>query len=787
MRTTSTIIFIAIALSINAYAQEDVAPEDDVDFHLSPEDLAAVQTAAKKAKLASEPAFAQEGDETTDFSMDKTNMKGKAGWHRWRPHVHWPHRWNPVQDAERAAKHLKRAAEAVGRDVIGPMGKGLGNALGGVWKGLKNTAVKAAQHLKRTAENVAAWAEEVAKKALPFLSCLAGVNLDCMAEAAGRAVSSGVIDIGCPDCLTIDKLASLSEGGDLYTYEKGKYLTAKEELLLLDKQERGELGPKPRSPQAYAEMLQVFENYEPEEDIHLENDITDMRMFVQEVKKDYIARGQPEIADTISWSPEENDDEDLLQIVGDDDDNKDVFQPKKLTVKESDATTATIGGTNNVLTEWSTKHKESSLVQDATQGAGFSFKKELLGRKLTLEASAKLKGCFFVLANFGSKEIGFGMKNAGVELVFGAKFKFAKGRSKSTTKLYKMTDGRRVCRNPSGRSCRPEKLFKKMVMIGPIPLLVAIFAQLQAAITLDASFTGSVDLGATYRHELKFDQLSIKYSNGGLRPHVKISSHPSMTQTHHVTGSGSATATLKLGPKIFVTVNAVPFSVWPVVKFILKASITRTISNTDAEAARNHASRRRHRHRRHRHHRHRHRHRRYRHRHRRGWGRRGWGRRGRRLMQVKDKKAAPDAIVPADQGVLAQTTVRAKRNSNRRPGQTRRRRGSTNKKTTETRTCVEGNIAAGGTTTVSVPSPADTADMICRAAVKFTCNNPMVNAANCIAKGFGVDPCAEAGNMCSSMSSAISGALPNVRAASFSVETPQVRAFHTCSDKDRQL
>jgi len=637
---------------------------------------------------------------------------------------------------------------------------------------LKNSAVKAAQALKRTASNVGAWAKEIASKALPFLSCLAGINLDCIAQAAARAISSGTIDIGCPDCLTVDKLAKLTERGELYTYEKGKYLTAKEELLLLDKQSGGELGPKP-------DMLQVFENYEPEEDIHLENDIKDMRMFVQEVKKDYIARGQPEIADTISWSPEENDDEELLQIVGDDDDNKDVFQPKKLTVKESDATTATIGGTNNVLTEWSTKHKESSLVQDATQGAGFSFKKELLGRKLTLEASAKLKGCFFVLANFGRKEIGFGMKNAGVDLVFSAKFKFAKGKSKSRTKLYKLTDGRRVCRNPTGRKCRPEKLFKKMVMIGPIPLMVAIFAQLQAALTLEASFTGSVDLGATYKHSLNFDQLSIKYSNGGLRANVKVSSHPSMTQTHHVTGGGSATGTLKLGPKIFVTVNAVPFSVWPVVKFILKASITLTISNTDAEAQRQHGGRRRrHRHRRHRHRRHR-------------WGRRhrrGWGRRGRRLMQVKDKKAAPDAIVPADQGVLTQTTVRAeKRNSNRRPGQTRRRRGRTNKKTTETKTCLEGNIAAGGTTTVSVPSASDTADMICRAAVKYTCNNPKVRAANCVAKGFGVDPCAKAANMCGSMSSAIASALPNVRGASFSVSTPQVRAFHTCSNQDRQL
>merc|ERR1719473_213581 len=118
MRTTSTIIFIAIALSINAYAQEDVVPEDDFDstpqpLEFSAEDLAAVQTAAKKAKLASEPTFVQEGDETTDFSMDKSKMKSKMKWgHRWRPHGHFPHRYNPVAEAERAAKSVERGAKS---------------------------------------------------------------------------------------------------------------------------------------------------------------------------------------------------------------------------------------------------------------------------------------------------------------------------------------------------------------------------------------------------------------------------------------------------------------------------------------------------------------------------------------------------------------------------------------------------------------------------------------------------------------------------------------------------
>jgi len=115
MRTTSTIIFIAIALSINAYAQEDVVPEDDFDstpqpLEFSAEDLAAVQTAAKKAKKASEPTFVQEGDETTDFSMDKTKMNG---WPRWRPHAVSKAHGKAKKKAKVALKKLKHHAHKV--------------------------------------------------------------------------------------------------------------------------------------------------------------------------------------------------------------------------------------------------------------------------------------------------------------------------------------------------------------------------------------------------------------------------------------------------------------------------------------------------------------------------------------------------------------------------------------------------------------------------------------------------------------------------------------------------
>merc|ERR1711998_528958 len=164
MRTTATIIFIAIALSINAYAQEDPLPEDDFDssphpLGFSAEDLAAVQEAVKRAKTTQ---FVQEGDETTDFSMDKTKMKSRAGWHRWRPHGHWPHRYNPVAEAERAAKHVERGAKAAERST-----KQVAERAAKVAKKVANQAVNAAKNEFNKLVNAA---KKVANQAVS--SCL---------------------------------------------------------------------------------------------------------------------------------------------------------------------------------------------------------------------------------------------------------------------------------------------------------------------------------------------------------------------------------------------------------------------------------------------------------------------------------------------------------------------------------------------------------------------------------------------------------------------------------------
>jgi len=178
MRTTSTIIFIAIALSINAYAQEDVVPEDDFDstpqpLEFSAEDLAAVQTAAKKAKLASEPTFVQEGDETTDFSMDKSKMKSKMKWgHRWRPHGHFPHRYNPVAEAERAAKSVERGAKTAERGA----------------KQVAERAGKATERAAKTVERGAKSALNAAKKEFDKL-------VNAAKKLADQAVSSCLNEI----------------------------------------------------------------------------------------------------------------------------------------------------------------------------------------------------------------------------------------------------------------------------------------------------------------------------------------------------------------------------------------------------------------------------------------------------------------------------------------------------------------------------------------------------------------------------------------------------------------
>merc|ERR1712216_92058 len=55
----------------------------------------------------------------SDMVATDAKMESRAGWHRWRPHAHVPHRWRPVRQITRAVRHVSRhvgrAVRHVGR------------------------------------------------------------------------------------------------------------------------------------------------------------------------------------------------------------------------------------------------------------------------------------------------------------------------------------------------------------------------------------------------------------------------------------------------------------------------------------------------------------------------------------------------------------------------------------------------------------------------------------------------------------------------------------------------
>merc|ERR1711934_352291 len=79
----------------------------------------------------------------SDMVATDAKMESRAGWHRWRPHAHIPHRWRPVRQITRAVRHVARhvgravrhvaryaasAAKAVGGVIISAV-KALGSFL----------------------------------------------------------------------------------------------------------------------------------------------------------------------------------------------------------------------------------------------------------------------------------------------------------------------------------------------------------------------------------------------------------------------------------------------------------------------------------------------------------------------------------------------------------------------------------------------------------------------------------------------------------------------------------
>merc|ERR1712139_616041 len=69
--------------------------------------------------------------EQSDMVATDAKMEARAGWHRWRPHAHVPHRWRPVRQITRAVRHVARH---VGRAVrhVGRWAAKAAKAVGGV-------------------------------------------------------------------------------------------------------------------------------------------------------------------------------------------------------------------------------------------------------------------------------------------------------------------------------------------------------------------------------------------------------------------------------------------------------------------------------------------------------------------------------------------------------------------------------------------------------------------------------------------------------------------------------
>merc|ERR1712216_629815 len=67
----------------------------------------------------------------SDMVATDAKMESRAGWHRWRPHAHVPHRWRPVRQITRAVRHVSRH---VGRAVrhVGRWAAKAAKAVGGV-------------------------------------------------------------------------------------------------------------------------------------------------------------------------------------------------------------------------------------------------------------------------------------------------------------------------------------------------------------------------------------------------------------------------------------------------------------------------------------------------------------------------------------------------------------------------------------------------------------------------------------------------------------------------------
>merc|ERR1712167_100902 len=128
----------------------------------------------------------------SDMVATDAKMEARAGWHRWRPHAHYPHRWRPVRQITRAVRHVARH---VGRAVVAAV-KALGSFLKGLAaklcrKVLRRVVKKVHKYVRR---HVTRFCIKLCVKAAAKVYVLGGGS---PAAAAVAAAIGGGCKIGC--------------------------------------------------------------------------------------------------------------------------------------------------------------------------------------------------------------------------------------------------------------------------------------------------------------------------------------------------------------------------------------------------------------------------------------------------------------------------------------------------------------------------------------------------------------------------------------------------------------
>jgi hypothetical protein len=390
-------------------------------------------------------------------------------------------------------------------------------------------------------------AQVIATKAISFIDCLAGGaasgNLGCLMNAL-KGVTTGKFKVGYPTCFTFKDMMRAAT----------RHLTSEEEFMI-QQQNPGKTSD---------EYAVLYAKYAPKTAI-LDHPSAVLALAQEEdrhqkhTKAVVMTRAQADskavLAQVMQKDP--SSDEELV-VVGQQGDSVRLASPR-----------------SKVLVAFDDIDVDTELISAAapsctSDGLGFTFCKSLLNNMLNLKASATITGGFFIQADVPDQKVEFGFQQAGLQLHFNAVFSLNKQKSKKQTWDLVFTNGKAMCTTPTqAAKCRPARLIKKMVMAGPVPIIIVVYAQLVGQATIEATLQGSFKADFTYNQFIGFTKLSVGVHRGQMFKHVDFAYKPTITKSFSASASGSIVGSIQVGPKITAIVNGATMITSPYVKLII--------------------------------------------------------------------------------------------------------------------------------------------------------------------------------------------------------------------------